>query len=144
VNRRYAPAAACAALVFLGLAEAAPAYAEQLGFARDAPAPWWRVVAALILCILLAVAAALAIKARSGGVNLADLYRARLPGFDLRGVFKSATPRRLRMVEVLRLSHQVDLCLIQVDGDDLVIAAAPGGASLVSIKPTLPHFEERS
>lgn len=43
--------------------------------------------------------------------------------------------RRLRLVETLRLSHQLDVCLLECDGDRLLVAATPQGLIV------LPHGE---
>ena len=41
---------------------------------------------------------------------------------------------------MLRLSHQVDLCIVGCDGKELLIAATPHGAVLV--KDALPELPE--
>jgi flagellar biogenesis protein FliO len=99
-------AAASAALCL-----AAPASAQTLGQGGGPQVSWVRVVLALLFCLALAVAAALALRYRfRGAVRIA-------PGAD----------RRLRLVETLRLSHQTDLCLIEVDGRTFLFAATPQG-----------------
>jgi flagellar biogenesis protein FliO len=92
------------------------ALAQRIGQAAGTSIPWWRVVAALALCLALAVGAAYALKLRMRGAT---------PMFG-------AGPRRMQLVETLRLSHQVDLCLVRCDGRELMIAATPHGATLVS------------
>lgn len=74
----------------------------------------WRVMGALIFCLLLAAAGAFALRSRVASI-----------------VPFAAKGRRLRLIESLRLSHQTDLCLIVVDGRELVIAATPRGATLL-------------
>lgn len=90
---------------------AAPASAQTLGQGGGPDVSWVRVVVALLFCLALAVAAALALRYRfRGAVRI-------VPGGD----------RRLRLVETLRLSHQTDLCLIEVDGRTFLFAATPQG-----------------
>lgn len=93
------------------------AFAQSLGHADDVGVPWWRVAGALILCLGLAVGAAYALRSRLGGGG--------------RRLFEVG-PRKLRLVETLRLSHQVDVCLVQCDQGQVLIAATPHGAVVVS------------
>jgi flagellar biogenesis protein FliO len=106
-----APACAAAAVA----AWAAPLSAQTLGQGGGAEVPLWRVVGALIFCLALAAGAAFALRAR---------LRGSLPSVKSAG-------RRLRLVESLRLSHQVDLCLVEIDGREVVVAATPHGANLL-------------
>jgi flagellar biogenesis protein FliO len=92
-----------------------PAAAQKLGQGGGTDVSVWRVTGALIFCLLLAAGAAFALRARLRGA---------LP--PLRG-----QGRRLRLVESLRLSHQTDLCLIELDGRELVVASSAHGATLL-------------
>lgn len=109
---------------------AAPAFAQRLGqAAAEGPSPW-RVAAALALCILLAIGGALALRARlRGGWTAPPGWR--LPLRDPGGLF-AGSPRRLRLIETLRLSHQVDICLFSFDERQFVVAATPHGATVVT------------
>lgn len=96
----------------------AVALAQTLGTGGGTELPWWRVVGALSLCLLLAAGAAIALKLRSGGQI--QLFTA-LSGAD----------RRLQLVETLRLNHQVDICVLRLDQREFVVAASPQGALLL-------------
>lgn len=88
------------------------AWAQTLGGAKETDIPVWRVIGAFMLCAGLAVAAAYALKTRLRGAT---------PVF-------SRTERRLELVETVRLSHQVDVCLMRCDGREFIVAASPHGA----------------
>jgi flagellar biogenesis protein FliO len=102
------------------LAEALPADAQVLGQGGDDPVSMWRVAAALLLCILLAVGGAFALRMRMG----ADAF-----------VLAPQRNRRLKLVEVLRLSPQSMLCIVDCDGRELLVMASPAGAELLDRLP---------
>lgn len=102
------------------LASAGPALAQNLGQAASPDVPVWRVLGALVLCLLLAVGAAFALKTRLRGTA---------------PLFSVAAQRRLQLVETVRLSHQVDVCLLTCDGREIIVAASPHGAVFL---PELP------
>ncbi len=106
------------------LALAGPALSQTLGHGGGTDVPLWRVFGALALCLALAVGAAFALKARFGG------------GPPL---FTSA-PRRLQLIESLRLSHQIDICLLRLDDREIIVAATPHGATLLA--PDFPPAEK--
>jgi flagellar biogenesis protein FliO len=115
---RSAAAATCGAgwLLAPGLAAA-----QKLGQAPDTDVAWWRVLLALGLCLALAVGAALVLRTR------------------MRGVARPAPKagRQLQLVESMRLSHQVDVCLLACDGEQLLVATSPQGVVLLAGgKPT--------
>jgi len=116
LGRHLARIALAAAL----LVAAAPAFAQRLGQGTGTEVPIWRVLAALLLCLSLAVAAAVLLRRRLGG-------GARPVAFG--------GSRRLQLVETLRLSHQLDLCVVSCDSGEFLIASTPHGATL--IKPHL-------
>ncbi len=103
---------------FLLLA-AAPAFAQRIGQGTGTEVPVWRVLGALALCLALAVAAAYLLKRRLGGSLPLAMGRA----------------RRLQLLETLRLSHQVDICLVSCDGAEFLVAASAQGAT--TINPSL-------
>lgn len=107
-------------------AGAAPALAQSLGQASTVHIEWWRVIASFMLCSALAVGGALALRARLG-----------LPMKVI-----GASQRRMKLLETLRLSHQVDLCLVSCDGRELMIAASPHGAVLLDPQPSLTRAPE--
>jgi len=106
----------------LATVSATPVWAQALGGASEPQVAWWRVLAALALCLALAVGGALALRARLGGQAPA------LRGFKLG--LKPAAVKRLRLVESLRVSHQVDVCLVSCDGAEFIVAASPQGAAI--------------
>lgn len=111
-------AVALRGLLLLGLSFALPAAAMAQRLAQGqggAEIGWWRVIGALALCLALAVGAAFALKSR---------FRVGTPAF-------SAGPRRLQLVETLRLSHQTDICLVHCDGREWMIADSPHGAPVI-------------
>ena len=104
------------ALVLTLLLGAAPALAQRLGQGTGTEVPVWRVLGALALCLALAVAAAYLLRRRLGGSLPLTMGRS----------------RRLQLIETLRLSHQVDICLISCDGAELLVAASAQGATTIN------------
>jgi len=102
-------------LVLLAPIALAPmsAGAQRLGQGGGDEVSLWRVLAALIVCLALAVSGALALRRRMGG------------GMPL--ILREG--RRLELIESLRISHQVDLCLVRCDGREWLVAATPHGAT---------------
>lgn len=99
------------ALVLAGAYAAMPAVAmaQRLGGAADTPISWWRVIAAFVICVLLALGAAFALRLR------------------LKGSLSPSTERRIRLVDSLRLTHQIDVCLVEVEGKSYIFGAGPSG-----------------
>ena len=116
-------AAFCVLAVALVAAISDSALAQTLGQAVNPEVPWWRVFGALLMCILLAVGGAFALRSRLGlGLGLG----LRMP------IIVGSDQRRLRLLETVRLSHQVDVCLLRWDDRDLIVAATPQGAVLLA------------
>lgn len=110
------------------LAEAAAA--QTLGQGGSPDLPWWRVAGALALCLGLAFAGAFLLKARLGGGALPPaLAKLKWPVAILS--LPDGAPRRLQLVETVRLSHQIDVCLIRCDDKYLLVAAGPHGVSVL-------------
>ena len=98
------------------------AHAAPLGHVGDDGVAWWRVAAALIFCLLLAVGGAFALRARlggGGGAGRPTWLRA------------AQTTRRLELVETLRVKPQVDLLIVRCDGRELLLSASAHGAELI-------------
>ncbi len=116
-------------LAIAAAAQASPALAQHLGGGADVDVPWWRVAAVLVLCVLMAGAAIYAARFR--------LFRnagtAAWPSsfFDAVKLMAPA-PRRLKVIETVRLSHQVDICLVSCDDVEFIIAAGANGATVVA------------
>jgi len=97
------------------------ALAQRLGQGPDDGISVWRVVATLLVCVAVAVAAALALKHRMGGGTAQLFVRRKNP--------------RLEMIETLRLRPQIDLCIVSCDGEELLLVSSPQGASLLRSLP---------
>ncbi|MFI4973104.1 MAG: hypothetical protein ACHP84_01035 [Caulobacterales bacterium] len=111
------------AVVALGFAaHPAAAIAQTLGQAAASDVPWLRVGAALAFCLALAVGGAFALRWRlRGGI------------YPLKG-----SVRRLQLVETVRLSHQIDVCLLKLDERHILVAAGPHGATLLMSDAAAP------
>ena len=112
---RLRRASACAAAAAAVLLAATPAAAQRLGQGGGADVPVWRVLAALLLCVLLAAGAALALRTRLRGG----------------GPLLQAGQRRLQLVERLRLNQHVDICIVRMGEREFVVAASAQGATLL-------------
>jgi flagellar biogenesis protein FliO len=98
---------------------AAPAAAQRLGQGTGTDLPLWRVLLALAFCLALGIAAVLLLRRRYRGARPLTFGR----------------ERRLQLVENLRLSHQVDLCIVSRDGHEYLITSGPQGVTLVDRGP---------
>jgi hypothetical protein len=106
------------------------ALAQQLGQGIDDNISVWRVVATLLVCLIVAVGAALVLKRR--------LAKGAAP-FRLR-----RTGSRLEMIEILAVRPQVDLCLIACDGEEFLVISAPQGTRLLRHQPSRARPEPRA
>lgn len=125
------------------VALATPTAAQTLGQGSGLEIAWWRIVAAFLICAALAVAAAFALRTRmqaSGAHSQpASGWRAvRNAIFSWPSCPEAGEPR-LRLVETLRLGPQVDICLVQVDGRDFLVAMSPQGVSLLAGDAPVPR-----
>lgn len=105
-----------AALALLGAA--APAVALGGGAAADIPA--LRVLAALALCVIIAVLAVLMLRQRSGKVRLDGL----LPRLDL-------ARRAIEIVETRRLGPHAYICLVRHDRLEYLLLLQAGSAQVL-------------
>jgi len=110
--------------LFMGFSDSA--LAQHLGQGTDDGVSAWRVVATLLICVAVAVAAALALKHRMGGGTAQLFVRRKNP--------------RLEMIETLRLRPQIDLCIVACDGEELLLVSSPQGASLLRPLSRAPSF----
>ena len=83
-----------------------------------------RIVAALLICIIVAVLAALLLRQRAGHQDLARLFTR----FDLRA-------RAIEVVETRRLSPHADICLVRYDGKDYLVLLMAGATQVLSEAP---------
>ena len=114
---RFALAAALAILPVV------PAFAggSRLGGGEPLSVSLGRIVGALVICIMVALLAALLIRQRGGKVDLAALF-ARM---ELR------RPRAIEVVETRRLSPHADICLVRHDGQEFLLLLLAGGAKIL-------------
>jgi flagellar biogenesis protein FliO len=112
--------------IILAIAIASPAQAA-FGSGQGDSISMWRVVGALMLCLGLACAGALLLKARGGN----GLTR---PPFPIK-------ERRLKLQETLRVTPQVHLSIIMCDDRQLLFASSPQGVQLVRELDTVPDHE---
>lgn len=99
------------------------AYAQTLGGGGDYELPLLRLVIGLILCTILAIVAAIALKRFMRGGNLFKLGPAKS--------FFSVPARKLRVMETQRLSPHADLCLFVCESRQYLVVVSPGGATLL-------------
>jgi flagellar biogenesis protein FliO len=119
LRRRYPSALATGLVTGLACAAAAgPALAQKLGQAESVDIPWWRIIGSLLLCIVLAVGAAFALRTRLG---------ANVPMFKGPG-------KRLQVVESVRATQQLEVCVLRFDEQDFLVASTPNGALLLGVK----------
>ena len=95
------------------------AWCQTLGQAPETDVSWVRVIAALVLCLGLAV----------GG---AYVMRTRLRG---RTTASASQGRQLELLETIRLSHQADICLLRFGEARLLVAATAQGVTLLARDP---------
>lgn len=110
------------------LLAARPGFAEALGRASDSDISLWRVASALLLCLLLAVAAGFVLRARQGFASPIS--------------FISSAPRRLRIVEMLRLGPKTALSIVTCDGQELLLLTSEQGGTILDRLP-LPNRGNR-
>lgn len=126
---------------------ATPVLADTLGGAKDPPIAWWRVFAALLLCLVLAVGAALALRVRMRGLpasrpaakaSLTELAAALWRKLPSGG---NVEPGELQLLESIRLSHQIDVCRIRFRDEDYLVAASAQGLVLLGKAPAASKQE---
>jgi len=124
-------------LAFTG-ATAGSASAQTLGLATGPEVSWWRVIGALVFCCLLGAAGALALRYRLQGrrpaaarINPQTLSQL-FAGLDFRRRPADAAAVRLRVIETVRLGYQVEVSLLECDGEGVMIVTSPHGAFVVN------------
>lgn len=127
--------------VLLSLFAAPAAFAQTLGQAKDVDVPWWRLLLALLLCLGLAVAGAYALRLRQTRLGLArsipttgsklDANAGRNLGLLAKRLFQ-APAGRIKLIQSVRVSPQLDVCLLSCDGKEYLIAATPQSAVVLS------------
>lgn len=119
------PAARAGLLLWsLGLASAAGA--QTLGHGQEDPVSLWRVAGVLVLCLCLAVAGAYALRARV------------LPTAALATL--SRRDRKLQLLETLRLSQHVDLCLVRCGAKTMLVSTSVQGLQILPYSDHAPDI----
>lgn len=123
-----------AAIVCAGAAllAAAPALAGggRLGGGQPLEVSLGRIVAALVICIIIAVLAALLIRQRAGKIDLYALF----------GRLQSR-PRAIDVVETRRLSPHADICVVRHSGREYLLLLLAGDARVLSEQPVAQQAE---
>lgn len=128
--RRPGPAAmSCAGAALLAAAPAL-ASAGRLGGGQPLEVSLGRIVAALVICIIMAVLAALLIRQRSGKIDLYALF----------GRLQSR-PRSIEVVETRRLSPNADICVVRHSGREYLLLLLAGNARILSEQPVALQAE---
>lgn len=102
---------------------AAPAFAGpgRLGGGEPLEVSLGRIVAALLICIVIAFLAVLMIRQRGGRFDLSAL----VTKIDMRR-------RALRVVETRRLSPHADLCIVEHEGCEYLLLLMAGDARILN------------
>jgi len=124
VNTRPRPAAAFCAGAALIAAAPALAAGGRLGGGQPLEVSLGRIVAALVICIIIAVLAVLLIRQRAGKVDLYALF-GRL----------QTRPRAIEIVETRRLSPHADICVVRHSGREYLLLLLAGNARILSEEP---------
>jgi hypothetical protein len=112
------------------------AHAQKLGLAQGPEIAWWRVFLSLGLCVILALGGALALKARIAAGS--PIFTASGPGQKFRlglnldwtrtlGLASSRARGRLALLETLRLTPQVQVCLFSCEERVFALAISAQG-----------------
>lgn len=122
----------CAGAVLLA---ATPALAGggRLGGGQPLEVSLGRIVAALVICIIIAVLAALLIRQRAGKLDLYALF----------GRLQSR-PRALEVVETRRLSPHADICVVRHSGREYLLLLLAGNARILSEAPVAVQLQEEA
>ncbi len=121
---RPGPAATLCAGAALLAATPALAGGGRLGGGQPLEVSLGRIVAALVICIIIAVLAALLIRQRAGKLDLYALF----------GRLQSR-PRAIEVVETRRLSPHADICVVRHSGREYLLLLLAGNARILSEQP---------
>lgn len=117
-----------ALLVWPALLEAGPG---RLGGDNAVDISFGRILAALVVCIIIAILAALLIRQKGGKLDLKTLFGR----VDFRA-------RAIEIVETRRLSQHADISLIRYDGREYLLLLEAGNAQILSERPLTASSEE--
>ena len=116
--------AALPSTLLLMASEAGAAAQGRLGGGEDLSVSLWRILAAILVCSMIALLAALVIRARGGGATLGRLAR-RLP----------IRQRALDVVETRRLSPHADISVVRHGGQEYLLLLQSGAAQVLNVAP---------
>lgn len=109
---------------------AAPAFAATSASGADLSAAfWWRWGAALLLCLGLAGVGILLLRLKLQGKGGLGSVADAIVKVSQQWPSSRAAPRRLRVVEALRVSPQLEICIITCDGVEHLLAATPSAVT---------------
>jgi hypothetical protein len=93
---------------------------RHLGGGGDVDISLGRIVVAFVICIIVAVLAALLIRQRGGRIDLTQLLARTGP-----------RTRRINIVEMQRLNPYNDICLVRYDGREYLLVLQQGGTQIL-------------
>ncbi len=128
--RRPGPAAIAGAGAALLAAAPALAGGGRLGGGQPLEVSLGRIVAALVICIIIAVLAALLIRQRAGKIDLYAVF----------GRLQSR-PRAIEVVETRRLSPHADICVVRHSGREYLLLLLAGDARVLREEPVAKPAE---
>jgi hypothetical protein len=114
------------ALVLLPMAARAQNAAQpRLGGGGSLDISLGRIIAALVICIMIAVLAILLIRQRGGRADLTALFTRLQP-----------QARAIEVIETRRLSPHADICLVRHDGRDYLLILQQGSMQVLRDEPS--------
>lgn len=116
---------------------ASPALGQNLAQGANVNVSPWRVIAAFCLCIGLAIVAILALRSRMGVQGARAPHGLKELAARVNSVFARIpkTRRALHLQESLRVSPQLEICLLTFDNEQFLIAATPQSATVLHRRP---------
>lgn len=109
------------------LLSAAATATRHLGGASGTPVSFVRIASALIVCLIIAVLAALLVRQRSGALDLASALRRLAPRTG-----------RIEVIETRRLSPHADACLLRHDDREYLLLLQAGTVRVLLERQTEP------
>jgi len=107
------------------------ASAQTLGQAQDPHVSYWRVLGATTFCLVLAGAGAITLRWKGAHTGEKGLF-AHTPWAGALLAKTGASPRRVKIIETVRPSPTLQICLLQLDGQDYLIASSPQAIVLLN------------